>query len=200
MKRLLNLKIEDKESNESIKRAYSIASPPNKEGFIELCVKLVENGKLTPKLWEKKVGDIVELHGPFGMHTAEKIEKNKILFIATGTGIAPHRSMILDQLEKETQKQITLLLGVRYEENILYGGEFRFLQRSYPNFNFVPIISRPSQEWEGRRGYVQNNLENLDPFETQVFICGLSEMVEEVKKKLIDYGFDQNDIIMEKYD
>ena len=94
-----------KEGEELLRKPYSIASVDTHSDKIELCIKLVEGGKLTPVLFEKEVGFEVEIMGALGLFTLENLEKDKVVFIATGTGIAPFRPMLDEVLE--LQKEVT---------------------------------------------------------------------------------------------
>ena len=80
----LSFKIED----ELYRRPLSIANGPEDQTKIELCVKLVKEGHMTPKLWNKKIGDEIEIMGPLGLFILEKAQKDKLVFIVTGTGVA----------------------------------------------------------------------------------------------------------------
>lgn len=180
------------------KKPYSIASAPKMRDKIELCIKKVENGNLTPLLFQKEVNFEVEIMGPLGLFTLDKSKKEKIVFIATGTGIAPFRSMIYDLVSKNVTKELILIFGVKFSENILYKEEFENLEKINPNFKFVPIVSR-SEDWIGRRGHVQDNLDMIDILNSEVYICGLPEMVEDVKNRLIELGMNKDDIYFEKY-
>ncbi len=180
------------------RRPYSIASSPNDE-TVELCIKLVPEGHLTPVLWDFKEGDQVEVMGGLGLFTLDNVTKNKLLFIGTGTGIAPLRSMIFNLLEEGSSREIELLYGVRYPGNHTYEKEFRALEEKHPNFKFTPVVSRPDENWEGRQGYVQQNLTSQDTQDAQAFICGLPEMVDAVKEELFLQGMGEQDIFVEKY-
>jgi len=195
---------------EKYMRSYSIASAPNSLDTIELCIKLIENGHLTPKLWEKKVGDFVEIKGPLGLFTLERATKEKLVFIGTGTGISPLLSMIIEELSKQNEildgdesesivktREILLIFGERFENEILYNKEFENLAKNNPNFTFLPVISKPTSDWIGRCGHVQENLDLIDPLNSDIFICGLPEMFDEVKNKLLDLGIDEKNIFHE---
>lgn len=187
-----------------ITRAYSIASPRNGNHF-ELCLNRVENGLVSPHLFGLKPGDEIEMMEPLGYFTLRH-PGHRAVFVATGTGIAPFRSMLLDHLPR-THPHITLLFGVRYEQGLLYRGEFEQLERDYPSFRFLPTVTRPGETWKGRTGRVQAHLDEalgLHPYEDQstvdVYICGLKEMVDDVRRELKARGFDRKQIIYEKYD
>ena len=200
-------------NGEILRRAYSIASNPKKNSNeIQLCIKLVESGHLTPKLFEKKVGDNIDIKGPLGIFTLDKATKRKLVFIGTGTGIAPLRSMILDEISKQKgirdseneegifeNKEITLIFGVRYENEILYKDEFEKLAEENPNFKYVQVVSRPTDNWDGRSGHVQDNFDMIDVNNSNVFICGLPAMFDGAKEKLIQMGMDGKDIFHEVF-
>jgi NAD(P)H-flavin reductase len=114
--------------------------------------------------------------------------------------------MLLDHLPK-TSPRITLLFGVRYEQGLLYRAEFEDLQRGYHSFHFLPTLTRPGEKWTGWTGRVQRHLDDAlaiqsfeDPSTIDVYICGLKEMVDDVRRELKSRGFDRKQIIYEKYD
>ncbi len=194
----------DREDGKEVTRAYSIASPRGGNRFA-LCLNRVEDGIVSPWLFGLKPGDELEVHEPLGYFTLRHPGRRAV-FVATGTGIAPFRSMLLDHLPR-TQPHVTLLFGVRYEEGLLYREEFEQLEQEYPNFRFLPTITRPPASWNGRTGRVQAHLDEALAIRTpeelvtlDVYICGLKEMVDDVRKELKQRGFDRKQIIYEKYD
>ncbi len=185
-----------------VTRAYSIASPPCGNIF-ELCLNRVKEGKLSPRLFEMQVGDTIEMQGPLGYFVLRKPLSDSVL-IATGTGIAPFRAMIKSHFSghEAGERQFTLLFGVRYERNIMYREEFEHIAAHHPNFRFWPTLSRPDTPWEGRAGHVQAHLLEAigDRRDVDVYICGLKLMVDDVRSRLKELGFDRKRIIYEKYD
>lgn len=183
-----------------ITRAYSIASVPSGNHF-ELCLNLVQEGIFSPHLFNMQPGDSVEMTDPLGFFVIRNPARAAV-FVATGTGIAPFRSMAPGYLDHPEAKDLTLIFGVRHERNIYYRDEFEALARRHPNFTFWPTLSRPQPSWGGRAGHVQThvleavgNRRDLD-----VYICGLKAMVDDVRAILKQMGFDRKQIIFEKYD
>ncbi|MFQ5531527.1 MAG: ferredoxin--NADP reductase [Candidatus Nanoarchaeia archaeon] len=187
-----------------IRRAYSIASNPNVKGSIELCVKHIDNGLASNFICNLKEGNEVEFFGPAGRFVIEDNSKDKdIIFIAVGTGISPFVAMIPDLLENGFKNKITLIKGCRHKEDILYNELCNDLKQNYSNFSTHVVLSRPNNlEDCDFKGYVQNCLPEVIPenFQGHVYICGLSEMINEVEKKLKSLGLKEDQIFFEKYD
>lgn len=185
-----------------IRRAYSIASSPDKEDGVELVIKLVQGGAVTHWFWSLKEGDRFKVQAPFGKFVLREPIDFDPVFVATGTGIAPFRSMIRQMLPGGFQRRIWLLFGSRYEDKIPYQSEWRELQNRYPNFTYIPTISRPSPDWRGEAGYVQTKIEKFfrEPAGKKVYICGLNEMIQAVQEACGKQGFAREQILYEKYD
>jgi len=187
-------------AGKKITRPYSIASAPDGNRF-ELCLNLVEEGLFSPFLFEMKPGDTVEMSAPLGYFVLRNPNRDAI-FVATGTGIAPFRSMLHAHLSHGLEKDVTLIFGVRYEQTLMYRCEFEELERRHPNFHFWPTLSRPEADWKGRTGHVQKHLLEAigDRRHLDVYICGLKLMVDDVRAMLKGLGFDRKQIVFEKYD
>lgn len=186
-----------------LKKAYSICSAPFEEGYIDLCVKLVEGGYATNWFWKLSEGAEVAVTLPYGGFLIHEPIDYDAVFVATGTGLAPLRSMIKTLLRDGCEKKITLIFGVRHEDEVFYADEFRALEKKHPNFGFFPTVSRPrdSKSWTGDVGYVQETLRKQikDPVNRRIFVCGLIPMIEAVEKAASDIGFDKKQIHYEKY-
>ncbi|MSR78490.1 MAG: hypothetical protein EXS63_09775 [Candidatus Omnitrophica bacterium] len=185
-----------------LKRPYSIASPPIWKGYLDLSIRLVEGGIGTHLLWNYKVGDQLKIQGPLGRFVPKTPLPKTIAFVSTGTGIAPFRAMIHDLLEKKASCQIWNIFGNRYEGgDVLYQEEFEELAKKYPQFKNAFIVSRP-KTWKGAVGYVQTLLSKCltGPADTHIYICGLTPMIEEVRKTALEMGFTKEQIFFEKYD
>ncbi len=183
-----------------IVRPYSIASTPNGGNRFDLCLNLVAGGRLSPALFAMRPGDEIEMKGPLGAFTLRHPEREAV-FVATGTGVAPFRSMLVTHAPR-LETPLTLILGTRYEPNLLYRAEFDDLAARCPNFRFLPVLSRPEPGWTGRTGHVQPHmLEAIgERRDVDVYLCGLKLMVDEARGLLKERGFDRKQILFEKYD
>jgi ferredoxin-NADP reductase len=189
---------------EEMTRAYSIASPPSENGHIALCLNRVHDGFMSNYLCGLEAGAEIAFQGPFGnfiLHPAVR----DTLFIATGTGIAPLRSMLhwlLAEHDRHLGRQFWLLFGARREQDIYYREEFERLAAQHTNFHFLPTLSRGEAEWKGLRGYVQEHVAGIvgTRIDMHAYICGLAKMVKANRELLKNLGWDRTSIRYERYD
>lgn len=144
-------------------RVYSIASAPTRDE-LEFCVGRVPGGQMTSELAvDLEAGDTVTLRGPYGELLLDDPSPRDIVFLATGTGVAPLKSMI-DYLfetgrdrDGETIRDIWLILGGGWEDTLPYHEVFQAYATERDNFHYVPTVSRESYltEWTGETAYVQ---------------------------------------------
>jgi len=189
-----------KTTGEVIKRAYSIASPPHEEGVVEICMQHVEKGIASSFFWGLKPGMPVTISGPHGRFLLKQPLDYQPIFMATGTGVAPFRTMIQHLYHQNFADEMWLLFGCRYEHAILYEAEFRALTRMRRGFHYVPIVSRP-KEWTGETGHIQETFRKLFPQlgNREVYICGWLEIVKEVVKDLESFGVPRERIHYEEW-
>lgn len=165
-------------------------------------------------LCNMKTGDEISCQGPFGDFILRPPMRDTI-FIATGTGIAPLRSMLhwlLDVAGEEGRprpsparhqgKHLWLIFGNRTEKDIYYHDEFLRLASEHVNFHYLPTLSRGSSDWAGLRGYVQEHVPTIAKSRTDMhaYICGLDKMVKANRELLKSLGWDRKSILYEKYD
>jgi ferredoxin-NADP reductase len=189
---------------EEITRAYSIASAPSENGRVAFCLNRVQDGFMSNHLCSLDEGAGVSFQGPFGDFTLRPPLRDTVL-IATGTGIAPFRSMLhwlLAESDRHQDRQFWLLFGARTEQDIYYRDEFDQLAVKHSNFHFLPTLSRASSEWSGLRGYVQQHLGEIVGMRSDMhaYVCGLDKMVKANRELLKNLGWDRTSIRYEKYD
>lgn len=189
---------------DKVNRSYSIASAPGEE-TMDFIVDITPRGPGSIFVENLNISDEFNVMGPFGFFNLEKTKalenEEPLMFVATGTGIAPMRSMIIDLLKnKNTKREIKLYFGMRYDNNTYYFDEMRKLSEEYKNFEFIPVISRPGEKWEGEKGYCQDAIlkreRNLD---MKVYVCGRTETVKAITESLIENGFKRENVFFEKF-
>ena len=194
----------NKPDGEEITRAYSIASPPGEDNRFALCLNRVQDGFMSNFLCDMKEGEEISCQGPFGDFILRPPLRDT-MFIATGTGIAPFRSMLhwlLADPARHQDRQFWLLFGNRTEEDIYYHKEFSDLAVRHADFHYLPTLSRGAPEWQGLRGYVQEHVPGIVQHRTDMhaYICGLDKMIKANRELLKSLGWDRKSILYEKYD
>jgi ferredoxin--NADP+ reductase len=213
---------EDEQGRSHKVRLYSIASPESGEdgegNIVCTPVKRVVDeyqpqsataeqrrglfmGVCSNYLCDLEVGDEVRITGPVGKRFLLPLhpEQHHHLFIATGTGIAPFRGMVLELLRGPAGNagcEIWLLMGSPYTTDLLYHQLFLDLAREYRNFHYRQAISRePGPDGAGGSyvdaliGRERERLESLlaDPH-TVLYLCGLAGMQFNVYRRLAGLG------------
>jgi CDP-4-dehydro-6-deoxyglucose reductase len=166
----------------STRRQYSFCSSPKQTETIHIVIDTKPMGPGSQYFLGKKAGDTIQLLAPLGTFTLTPSPRKKIM-IATGTGIAPLKSMILDIIGTA---DIQLLWGLRHEEDIYWKEEFNALTKQYPTFSYVISLSQPSEGWQGTRGRVTDHIQSIGALrECDYYICGNKQMVSDVKNSLL---------------
>ena len=165
-----------------VTRPYSIASPPSMTEKVLLVFNLVAGGPGSTYLYGLRDDDPVTFKGPAGSFYLREDPAKHLLFVATGTGIAPFRSMILTQLERSPTQPLTLFWGLRYERDLYYQDELQALADRHRQFSFVTTLSKPGPQWRGARGRVTGLVEErvTSVGKLAVYLCGNGDMLKDV--------------------
>lgn len=170
----------------SVKRRYSMASPPATGQSLELHIRRVAGGVLSRYWFDRaKPQDLLRLRGPLGSFSLRPLAGVHLVFLATGTGVAPILSMLGElacQPAAEQPLSTTLYWGGRVPSD-LYTDPQRMGQ---PALRFVPVLSRAEDSWAGSRGHVQDVLldERANLRHTAVYACGSSQMIQDARVTL----------------
>lgn len=183
-------------------RSYSICSAPMGNAKFELCISINPKGKATPVLWGLQTGDILDMSEPQGNFILRESGNLEVVFICTGTGVAPFRSMIKNLIQKGSLPgKTTLIFGCRFENDILYRKEFEEISVNHLEFNYIPVLSRDS-EWTGKKGYVHSVYQPLfsDGRDARFYVCGWQEMCRDTRRNLKEMGYNRQQYFFELYD
>jgi CDP-4-dehydro-6-deoxyglucose reductase, E3 len=191
-----------------VRRSYSIASRPDGSPRFELAVTHVQGGPGSTYLHELPPGETVRVIGPQGFFTRGKGEGAPALFVGTGTGVTPLRSMLTHAATHGEPRGLWLLFGVRRDADMLYRDELDALVAAHPNIRAEYTLSQPGPSWTGRHGYVQTHVRALyeelaarGEGAPHVYICGLERMVSSVRELLRkQMGLPRELVHSERYD
>ena len=169
-------------------RSYSIASAPDQTNTLEFCIVRSAEGAGTRYFFEEvKIGTKLRFKGADGTFYLPEIVDKDLVFICTGTGIAPFRSMIIDTFEqKKVHQNIHLIFGTRTKKDILYEEEMTVWQQKIPNFTFEITLSR-----EKTPPYFHGHVHSLylekyaaPRADLAFYLCGWQNMVDEAVENL----------------
>lgn len=192
----ISIKVADTRIN-----CYSIATDEGENKF-GLLVDISPGGPGSKYFENLKPGDEINFLGPFGTFVLKLESERGMLFLGTGCGCAPLRSMIDHLLKVErVQTPITLYLGLRYRTDIFWQDYFEKLSRDYPNFKFVLVISKPDVSWQEKSGHITDEVgqDFPDASGLTVYLCGNISMIEEATSILISRGLAKERIYTEKF-
>ena len=170
------------EKKQTLIRPYSIASTPSRQDVLTLLFNLVPGGPGSTYLFSLKDGEETQFKGPAGSFRLRDDPARDHLFVATGTGIAPIRSMLLALLEKNAACSVTLFWGLRSQRDLYYQDELAAWAKTHPRFTFTTTLSRPEDGWSGERGRVTRLVEEriASVQNLAVYLCGNSGMLDDV--------------------
>ncbi|OWY37858.1 NAD(P)H-flavin reductase [Xenophilus sp. AP218F] len=172
-----------------VRRSYSLANAPITDKTLELHIRAVEDGLMSDYWFKRaKENDLLRLTGPLGTFFLRETNGQDLVFLATGTGIAPVKAMLeaLVEFPQELQPaSVTVLWGGRTPADLYID-----LPCLPDHYQFVPVLSRADKDWAGAKGYVYEALLQNAPSlsRTTVYACGSDAMIHSARKVLVAAG------------
>ena len=171
------------------RRSYSLAETNLKEGHLVLHVRQVPGGALSAYWFgAARKDDLLRLHGPKGTFVLRDVAGAELVFLATGTGIAPITATLAQVASLPPDvapNSVQVIWGGRVSEDLyLDPGSI------CPETQYTPTLSQAQSEWEGPREYVQDVLisSSTDLSNTRVYACGSDRMISAARAKLLAAG------------
>lgn len=185
-------------------RAYSIASPPHIENRVELIVRLVPGGLCSTFMHEElKIGDEIFITGPYGEFYLREESQRPIILIGGGSGMAPIRSIVYHLKESGMPRKAVFFFGARAKRDLYYTEEYRELERSFPNFRYIPALSEPKPEddWDGEVGLITEVVDKYinDASPMEAYLCGPPPMIDAALKVLPKKGLRPERVYFDKF-
>jgi CDP-4-dehydro-6-deoxyglucose reductase len=190
---------------EPIQRSYSIANESAGEtNLLVLWIALNEAGRVTPRLFQLCEGMQLEVSEPFGGFVLRDASlQEDVVFVCTGTGVAPFRSMIDQCLQQANPINVILVMDNRHREDVLGHAEWLQLAADEPRFRYFPVLSRPKEADDDMlTGYVHAHYSDWVTKNPQihVYVCGWDAMCKEARQRLKDLGLTRRQYFFEQYD
>lgn len=163
---------------------FSMASPPG-GGAVDFHVRRISGGRFTDGLLrELKANDTLDVELPLGTFILRRQDYRPLLMVATGTGLAPIKSILESLLDDPDCPPVTLYWGMRTPADLYLHDEIQAWSGRLCDFKYVPVLSRADGSWTGRRGHVQQavaeDLADLSAY--AIYLCGSPNMIGEARK------------------
>lgn len=196
-------------------RNYSLANGDGQTDELVFIVKIQTspNVKVKPGIGSSYIcnlapGKTIEAVGPFEEFYAQPTSNKPMVLVGAGSGMAPLKALIEEQLLKHTSsRDLYLYFGARTQVDLIYSEHFKRLSDRFSNFHYLPVLSRPEQDWRGATRYVQDHLAEdlttelknaLD--KTEFYLCGPAAMMESTIELLKSHGIADNAIAFDKFE
>lgn len=170
-----------------ITRCYSMANGVD-ESFLEFHIRHVPNGQFTTNVFnEMKPKDVLKLQGPLGSFFLREDTEKPIIFLASGTGMAPIASIIKHMQKHKIDRPTSIYWGCRSQKDLYLDHWLQVLAKDRANLNYFPVLSEPDDSWKGKKGFVHeavlSDCSDLSDF--QVYACGAPPMIEAAKRDFL---------------
>jgi len=185
-------------------RMFSLSSSPTETGYIMISTKMT-GSNFKKKLESLKVGEKVDIRGPFGRFLLQEDYSKQAIMLAGGIGITPFRNMIKFATDKKLNLKIILLYSNKLPEEMSFKKEFDEWQKINPNLKVVYTITRPEEsrmQWKGIAGridatMIKNNVKYMG--NCIFYVCGPPAMVDAMVTTLKNMDVSDNNIKIERF-
>jgi CDP-4-dehydro-6-deoxyglucose reductase len=192
------------------RRSFSIASPPHDSALLELHVRRVEGGEFSQWLFggdaasSSSAGALIDIEGPCGgfFYREAPAGAGPILMVGGGTGLAPLLCILRHLRHHGIVRETTLYWGVRGTRDLYAEDTLRELLAGAPHLRYVPVLSRPEPQWQGRTGYVHAAvLEDIgDLGRHDIYGAGPPEMIEALRREFTARGAQPDRLYCDSFD
>ncbi len=180
-------------------RSMSLASAPYEEDLV--FAMWLTDSEFKQALNNLNPDDSISALGPLGHLTVDEGNPNDLVLIAGGIGITPLRSIVLDQLSKNTKKNIYLFCSCPNKEKSAFSNEFMDIKN--PNFHFIPTLTQTEDPtWKGERGRINLSMlkKHLSSFDSKTFyLVGRPSMVKDILTFLKEFSVDPKNFKLEVF-
>jgi CDP-4-dehydro-6-deoxyglucose reductase, E3 len=173
------------------RRSFSMGNAPHDDAFLQLHVRYVAGGQFTEHVFGKmKERDILRFEGPLGTFFLREDSDKPLVFVASGTGFAPIKSILEHAFEKGIKRPMALYWGGRRPKDLYMNELASRWAAEHPHLKYIPVISDalPEDGWTGRTGFVHRAVmqDFPDLSAHQVYACGVPVMVDSARRDFVE--------------
>lgn len=186
-----------------VHRSYSISSSAAERRFIDLTIKRKPQGLVSGYLCDRaRVGDMLDIRGPFGRFTFSSDKARRVALVGAGVGVTPLVGIIRTLTDQNWRGEINAVFGFRRESDGLFIDELLERQKTNSGLRLTTTWSAPESRSTKPKGrinaaLVRKNVSKLK--EMDIFLCGPTEMMEQVSQGLVKAGVRKNRIRVEAF-
>jgi ferredoxin-NADP reductase/MOSC domain-containing protein YiiM len=178
----------------SLFRSYSLSGPVSTERY-RISVKIEPNGAAGPYLREHvRVGDALDVSSPRGSFILQSGERPVVL-LSAGIGSTPVLAMLYALAGARSTRQVLWLHAARDQQHHPFGAEVRRLMltlthgRSYVCYSKPGSSDKMGEDFDAAGHLSQSVFDEVGvPREADVYICGPTRFMAEMKATLITFG------------
>jgi propane monooxygenase reductase subunit len=182
-------------------RSFSMANTSAREsGQLEFVIKVYPDGLFSEYLDKQlKVGDRLMVTGPYGVFMLRDAPDTDLIFVGGGAGMAPILSLLRSMAERGIDRKAVYYYGARRRADLCFEDELRALERTLPNFRFLPALS--DEDWEGENGLITDVVSRSESAlaRAHAYICGPPPMVEAAVPLLTRLGVPEKHVYFDKF-
>lgn len=188
-----------------VQRPYSIVSM---DSTVELFIRRVDGGALTPHLWTLRSGERVRVGPPKGLFQLDEVDRRTRIFVGTGTGLAPLLAMLERLAERGDRSPCVLIHGVSLQSELSHRERIERWTEAGLDLWYIPSVSRPDEPvnatWSGTTGRADGVLRRVfeeDPSLCggKAYLCGNPQMLTSTTGVLIEAGMRAEDVHAERF-
>jgi propane monooxygenase reductase subunit len=183
-------------------RSFSMANTSAREsGQLEFIIKVYPDGLFSGYLENQlKVGDRLNLSGPYGVFTLRDAPDTDLIFVGGGAGMAPILSLLRSMAERGIDRKAVFYYGARRRGDLCFEDELRSLEQVLPSFRYVPALSDETMS-EGESGLITDVVARLagELRRAHAYVCGPPPMVEAAVPLLTRLGVPEKHVYWDKF-
>jgi ferredoxin-NADP reductase len=187
-------------------RSYSIASPPSREGDVDLTIERIADGEVSPYFHDVvQVGDEVEVRGPIGGYFVwEPSLGGPLLLVAGGSGVVPLMAMLRERATADPKPMAVLVHSSRTYDDVIYRDELASLATNDGGLRVIQTLTRSQPPgWTGYDRRIDRPMlaEAMAAAGAQplVYICGPTLLVEAAANALVELGVPPAQVRTERF-
>lgn len=160
-------------NGEKVRRAFSISSSDKVQNTVSFSIRESLQGVMSPVFWKSdQTGVTVELMGPLGLNTADKMHSENVYLFAFGVGAGVVKSLLDHFADRKEVTKIVVMTGSRSEDEILHKDYFDSIAQTHPHIEVRHVVSQPAVKGIFREGYIQDHIGGIDFNNSDVYACG----------------------------